>query len=298
MCKLIRLAFLTFMVAVLGVKTVAPQEQIIYRVDKPTVEFSISPIKPSPNDMITFTVIAQDNSGTGIRKISIVVNKREVKVCLTSPCVYTGGPYPEGSLSYGATVYDQTDNEPWTALRSVEVMKEHTTKDEGGLPGQRIDLIPLAEGDSTRWANGTIALNFPGEEGDYSGFARYQNNSLLEDNRVYSKVLLTYPEWRYEFGLIVGVFKIEDLPEKAILKTKVGFLMDASQSDGVEFRVFVNRDPSFYAAKECFYDGHLDDIAFNLDKYAGQNIEIVLQVNVLNTSIQDWAVWVDPRIEW
>ena len=30
----------------------------------------------------------------------------------------------------------------------------------------------------------------------------------------------------------------------------------------------------------------------------GQDVEIVLQVNVLRTSTQDWAVWVDPRIEW
>ena len=86
--------------------------------------------------------------------------------------------------------------------------------------------------------------------------------------------------------------------ENAIFKAKVGFLEKSVQSDGVEFRVFINREPSFYAARRCHYDGHLDDLSLNLDRYAGQNVEIVLQVNVLRTSTQDWAVWVDPRIEW
>jgi len=143
-----------------------------------------------------------------------------------------------------------------------------------------------------------VPLTFPGEEGDWRGFACYRYNSLLEDDEVYSIVLLTHPEQRDVYGLIVGIFKIENLPEKATFKAKIGFLKEANHTDGAVFRVFVNRDPSSYSDKECYYDRHLDDLFFSLDNYAGQDVEIVLLVHVLNSSTQVLAVWVDPRIEW
>jgi len=272
--------------------------------EKPTVKISISPANPTTKDRITFKVIAYGNRGPGIGRIIIVVNDRKVKGSFMSPCVYRGGPYPEGLLRYGVTVYEEgqgpfSSNEPWTSHRKVYIKKPASLhKEEEGLSRRVIHLIPLAENKNTQWLNGTIALTFPGEDGDYSGFANYRYDSFLEDERVYQKVLLTHPAWRNEFGLIVGIFKIENLAENAIFKAEVGFLKESVQSDGVEFRVFINREPSFYAARRCHYDGHLDDLSLNLDKYAGQNVEIVLLVNVLRTSTQDWAVWVDPRIEW
>jgi hypothetical protein len=42
----------------------------------------------------------------------------------------------------------------------------------------------------------------------------------------------------------------------------------------------------------------LDELVFDLGRFAGQDIELVLHVHVLNTSTQDWAIWVDPKIEW
>jgi hypothetical protein len=282
MRKLKKLILLLFMTFILGINILPSQEP-----------------KYLLREMTAF-----GNGGPGIERIVIVVNDRKVKVCSMSPCVYRGGPYPEGLLSYGVTVYEKgqglfSSNEPWTTHRKVDVKKTVSLhKKEEKLSRRVINLIPLAENKNSQWLNSTIALPFPGEDGDYSGFASYRYNSFLEDERVYHKVLLTYPEWRNEYGLIVGIFKIENLAENAILKAKVGFLEESVQSDGVEFRVFVNREPSFYAAKRCYYDGHLDDLTFDLDKYAGQNVEIVLQVKTLRTSTQDWAVWVDPRIEW
>ena len=293
------LLFLTFLS--LGIKISSQQQPLLLKVGKPTAKLSISPAEPMNNDMITFIVNAQDNSGTGLKEIIILVNGREEKICLMSPCVFVGGPYPEGFLKYGAKVYDNTDNEPWTGFRSVYVKNasrlEPPRKRAAGLPGTIIDLIPLAENENTQWANGYVALSFPGEEDDFRGFACYQYDSLLEDDQVYPKVLLTHPEVRNEFGLIVGIFKIENLPEKATFKVKVGFLKRANQTDGAEFRVFVKKDPSLYVAERCYYDGCLDDLALYLGRYAGQEVEIVLQVHVLYTSTQDLAVWVDPRIE-
>ena len=304
--KLILLAFLTF---VLGLKILSSQEPRCPQRRMPYVKISISPANPTTKDRITFTVIAYGTQGPGIGRIVIVVNDRKAKVSGMSPCVYRGGPYPEGLLSYGVTVSDEgqgsfSSNEPIMIHRKIYIKKPTSIKKKNeGLSSQVIHLIPLAENKNTQWLNGTVSLPFPGEDGDYNGFACYRYNSVLEDERVYQKVLLTHPDFLSRPGMIVGIFKIEDLAENAIFKAKIGFLEESVQSEIVEFRVFVNKDPTYYAAKQCFYDGHLDDLSLNLGKYAGQNVELVLQVktlhvNVLRTSNQDGSVWVDPRIEW
>lgn len=318
MGNLIKLSVLGLLFVALGVAILSSQEQKREqtRLGPPVIIF-ISPAEPTTEDRITFTAKPLDYSTGEIARISIAVNGRQVKTCLYPLCVYKGGPYPEGSLSYEVKVYGHTDIEPWTGPRRIYVKKATgfapRQRRAIGLSKGRIDMIPLAESESTRWANGTFALPFPGEESDKRGFACYRTDSILEDDQIYSKVLLTHPELRftrvydnltneylslpYAFGKIIGIFKIEDLPKHAIFRAKVGFLKGAYQSDGVEFRVFVNRDPSYFAANVCYYDGHLDDLEINLEKYAGQNISIVLQVNAINTSTQDWSVWVNPRIE-
>jgi hypothetical protein len=101
-----------------------------------------------------------------------------------------------------------------------------------------------------------------------------------------------------EDGLIVGIFKIENLPQKATFKTAVGFLKEEDHTDAAEFSIFVNKDPSFFAAERCFYDGRTDDLVLDLGRYSGQDVEIVLQVHALSTLTRHLAVWVDPRIEW
>ena len=310
--------FLVILLVASGLTIHTSQEQ---KRDKthlaPPVIISISPSEPTTKDKITFTVKALDYSRSEIERISIAVNGREVKVCQYPPCIYRGGPYPEGSLSYEVKVYGYINSEPWIGPRRIYVKKAKRYDPlpirAVGLSKGRIDLMPLAENENTRWSNGTLTLPFPGEEGDKRGFACFQYDSVLEDDKVYSKVLLTHPELLFlrikdsitnqylhlssEFGRIIGSFKIDNLPEGAIFKTKVGFLEGAYQSDGVEFRVLVNKDPSYYAANVCYYDGDLDELSLNLAKYEGQNVEIVIQVNALNTSTHDWAVWVNPRIE-
>lgn len=293
MRNLAKPAFLFFLILSLGARI--SSQELPVEFGKPTVKISISPQEPSTEDMVTFKVEAQDNSGTGLKRIVMLVNEREVNVCLRSPCVFFGGPYPAGPLKYEVKVYDHTINEPASDYRIVNVVKASRQR---GLPGKAIDLMPLAEDAKTRWANGFVELDFPGEEGDLRGFVCYRHDSLLEDDKVYPKALLTHPNRQDEHGLIVGIFKIENLPEKATFKTDIGFLKEADQTEGAEFKVFVNKDPSFYTEKRCYFDGRLDNLSLDLGRYAGQDIELVLQVRVLYMGEQAWAVWVNPRIEW
>ena len=83
-----------------------------------------------------------------------------------------------------------------------------------------------------------------------------------------------------------------------IPRAKVGFLLQTDRTDSAEFKVFVKGDPSDFASKLCFYDGRLDELVLDLERYAGKDVELVLQVRVLDTVTRHLAVWVDPRIEW
>lgn len=295
MRNLLKTVLVLFTTLSLEINASPQQRSGLQELAKPTVKLSISPAEPTTKDMITFTVDARDNSMTGLKRIVLLVNDREIKVCLMSPCVFFGGPFPEGVLKCAAKVFDNTGNEPWTGFRKVNVRSRSSS---AGVPKRIIDLLPLAENIQTRWTNGYVDLPFPGEEDDIRSFVCYRYDAVLEDDQVYAKVLLTRPQLWDEDGSIIGIFKIETLPQKATFKTTIGFLKEADHTDGAEFKVFVNKDPSFFAAERCFYDGRMDDLVLDLGRFSGQDVEIVLQVHVLTALTRHLAVWVDPRIEW
>jgi hypothetical protein len=295
MRNLMKTALVIFTALSLGIQASPQQGAELQELGKPTVKITISPAEPTAKDMITFTVDAQDNSMTGLKRIVLLVNDREVKVCLMSPCVFLGGPFPEGVLTCAAKVFDNTGNEPCTGYRKVNVRSRPGL---AGAPGRMIDLLPLAENSRTRWTNGYVELHFPGEEDDLRSFVGYRYDAVLEDDQVYAKVLLARPQSWDEQASIIGIFKIENLPQKATFKTTIGFLKEADNTDAAEFKVFVNKDPSFFAVQRCLYDGRLDDLILGLGRYAGQDVEIVLQVHALSTLARHLAVWVGPRIEW
>ncbi len=88
-------------------------------INPPTLSITFAPPNPTKEDKVTFTATASDPSG--ISKIDIQVNARTMKICTSSPCVYEGGPYPEGSVSYGANSYDKAGNRVSTGSKSFRV---------------------------------------------------------------------------------------------------------------------------------------------------------------------------------
>jgi len=155
-----------------------------------------------------------------------------------------------------------------------------------------ISLVDEAK--NAEWKNdvGQI-LPFPGSDTDDRGFARVLSSARLEDGGVYSNVLETHPRWE-DHGLIYGVFKVK-LPLGAkYFRAKVGFLRGATGTDGVEFRFYINN--ILYELLYDTYDGVLKEIEVDVSGYAGQEVEIILQVYAGASSGQDWAVWVDPAI--
>jgi len=85
----------------------------------PSVSITYSPTSPTTDDRITFTATAEDASG--IDAIWIRVNDTWVRMCTTAYCTYTGGPYPEGEVTYEAKARDKAGNEQLTGTRYLNV---------------------------------------------------------------------------------------------------------------------------------------------------------------------------------
>lgn len=85
----------------------------------PQVEISASPASPTAGDTVVFTANASDD--VALQRIEIVVNGSTVATCYASPCSYSGGPYPEGTVTYGANAFDQAGNRGWTGNRTLSV---------------------------------------------------------------------------------------------------------------------------------------------------------------------------------
>jgi archaellum component FlaF (FlaF/FlaG flagellin family) len=101
----------------------------------PSVGIRRSPASPNTLQKVTFSANAKDAGG--ISKVEIAVNGKVVKSCTSVPCTYEGGPYPAGSLGYGAYAYDKAGNKAFTGSKSLTVSKPVL------MPIKRIPIQPI-----------------------------------------------------------------------------------------------------------------------------------------------------------
>lgn len=153
------------------------------------------------------------------------------------------------------------------------------------------------------WQNDQrVRLSFPGSDTDSRGFVLIRPSAVLEDGRTYQNVLETHPRWAAN-GSITGTSCPITIPANAVFKAQVGFLQGATATDGATFIIeFIPETapaPTVFvlARVRASYDGRLDSINIDLSRFAGQTGRIRLTVQAGDTSTQDWAVWVNPRIE-
>ncbi|MFC1864982.1 CARDB domain-containing protein [Chloroflexota bacterium] len=79
----------------------------------PEVIVRYIPERPEPGQRVTFIADAGDN--IGIDWIELLVNGEIVEASGSSPCVFEGGPYDEGStVRYSAYAYDEAGNRAWS----------------------------------------------------------------------------------------------------------------------------------------------------------------------------------------
>lgn len=170
-----------------------------------------------------------------------------------------------------------------------------------------IDLLPLAA--EAHWETAQLledghngrdvtTIQFQSSSGG-SGSANLGTRDLEDGTSRY--VLRTHPKWT-ENGTIKGWLPWVVLPQNAVFEAEVGFMTGAGNSDGVTFWVWEHHmkdgrevwNPLAHVPKQ--YDGRLIPLRLDLSHLAGQSVSIELRVDAGDSSGQDWAVWVAPRI--
>ena len=146
----------------------------------------------------------------------------------------------------------------------------------------------------------TQSLPWNGNDGDPRGFVRL--DSLDLENGTRTVALWTHPMW-LDNGTIKGWHPDVVLPTGAHFESQVGFKRGATSTNGVRFIVFEHhthtdghRVWNQVASVHKTYTGELTTIRADLSHLAGTPVGIELRVDAGPTSVQDWAVWVDPRI--
>jgi hypothetical protein len=165
---------------------------------------------------------------------------------------------------------------------------------------------------SGQWYSGSPqteveSLPCPGSDSDDRGFVRQLGvNFTLENNQPANRSLETHPKWVAN-GYIYGVFNLNSfgitLQSGDRFLVEVGFLKGASEGRA-RFSVWYDDTSPGQSGGEVkmaeivdSHDGKLRDISVDLSNFAGGSGAIILRVDALESSAQDWAVWVNPIIE-
>lgn len=165
--------------------------------------------------------------------------------------------------------------------------------------------------DKAQWASGQLTdadnmtdytpLAWMGSEADSNGFVRLDNNILMEDGAQYT-ALRTHPKW-VNNGTLKGWMPWLQQNGTGVFMAQVGFLSGARATDGVTFQVWVHYHVSGVEHwtnvihQQKLYTGELLTITADLSSWQNQEIAIELRVDAGASSGQDWAAWINPRIE-
>lgn len=161
-----------------------------------------------------------------------------------------------------------------------------------------LDLLAAAPSASWTSSLGAHVLTF-GVEGDPRGFVVWRDYPVLEDGSQPARVLQTHPQWVDE-GMIVGDYA---LPRPIVpgdrFRARVGFLSGAHGQ--VTFVLAVRGGPLsspviLASVKDSGTDGKLRNMNVDLSPAVGAT-NIQLGVLAGESSFEDWAVWLEPRVE-
>jgi hypothetical protein len=159
----------------------------------------------------------------------------------------------------------------------------------------------VAKAPEAKWARSSTSpeeLPWGGSANDSRGFVRHLTNVALENGKSFAFVLETHPEWK-NGGYISGTYSNVTVPAGAKFSALVGFLKEATATDGAIFGVSIIDQAGVrhnVVGKIARADGVLDELTADLGPYAGQIVTFRLQVQAGSTATQDWAVWASAAI--
>ena len=148
-----------------------------------------------------------------------------------------------------------------------------------------------------QWRSAKGILPYPGSPNDNRGFVRTLSESTICPNNKAMNLLQTHPQW-VNNGWIEGRYPEMTLGKNVKFKAVGAMLKGANSSDGVKMEVTVldNGRHNRVVRKRVDCKGYTHFEA-DLSKWAGKTVQILLRVKAGKTSTQDWAVWVNPRLE-
>lgn len=147
------------------------------------------------------------------------------------------------------------------------------------------------------WQSGAGKLAFPGSPRDSQGYVRTLSRGSLSTGNMAVDLLNTHPQWKSS-GYITGTYPAMKMGSKMHLKTVIGFLKGADESDGARFMVAVKADGRtrrVFAKKVT--PQKYENVDIDLSAWSGKVVQIILRVDAGTNSRQDYAVWVKPRLD-
>ena len=148
-----------------------------------------------------------------------------------------------------------------------------------------------------KWRSPKGVLPYPGSVNDNRGFVRTLSEGMICPNNKALNLLETHPQWVAN-GWIEGRYPAMTLGKNVKFKAVGALLKGANNSDGVTMfvNIYHNGKLSRVIRKRITCKGYTQ-LEADLSNWAGKKVQIVLHIAAGKTSTQDWAVWVNPRLE-
>ncbi len=148
------------------------------------------------------------------------------------------------------------------------------------------------------WVSGAGVLSCPGTDTDVEGFVIKVDDAKLENGTTENEpVLFTHPEW-VNYGVITGTYPAFEVEDGDHFKAVIGCLWNGAACD-VRFQLNYRADGGSlqnFGQWDEAYDGSIRKLDLDLSSLAGKSVEFTLAVQAKDSSSQDWAFWLLPRI--
>jgi hypothetical protein len=162
---------------------------------------------------------------------------------------------------------------------------------------ETFDLLVLAE--KAKWSTGAGDIPFNGSAADERGFALIRPAGTPLEDGSQSTLLETHPQWVAN-GSIEGDFTLsEPVIAGDHFRSTVGFIGGQAVGAGEFVVLAVDEDGTateLARIPDAGNDGQLRTVDVDLSKQVGLRT-IRLRMEAGATSAQDWAAWVEPRVE-
>ena len=156
----------------------------------------------------------------------------------------------------------------------------------------------VASAYSADWHNADGPVVWDGESAP-AGMVAYVNDRL-EDGRAYPGALFTHPAW-ISGGFIHGAFRSVTVPSAERyprLLARFGFREGAVRSDGATFWFSTLSGGAWVLLGRANkgYDGTIGEMSIDLSAFAGQTMDVFMNVDAGPSPDWDWATWTEARI--